>query len=57
MVTDLAKIQLMKMLDTSAHSEAARPRSSVPWKKLLIETAWGETAYITTPYSTRKPQK
>ena len=49
LVTDLANIQLMKMLAVSIQVEAARPVSSVPRKKLVTVTALGDSAYISTP--------
>src|SRR5688572_27241936 len=56
-VTDLAKIQLMKMLQPSAHGVAARPASSVPRKKASAVPALGDTAYITRPYRARNAHK
>jgi len=49
LVTDFAKIQLMKMLHISAHSDAGRPDSSVPRKKLDTDRAGGDRAYMVAP--------
>jgi hypothetical protein len=49
LVTDFAKIQLMKMLHISAHSVAGRPASSLPVKKLAAVRERGVSAYIAPP--------
>ena len=48
-VTDLANIQLMKMLSVSIHVDALRPSLSSPRKKLPIVKARGESAHMTIP--------
>ncbi|MDT4861670.1 hypothetical protein FQZ97_962850 [compost metagenome] len=57
MVTDLAKIQLMKMLEVNNQGAALRPWSSSPLKNPPRVTTRGDSAIISTPYTSRNPQK
>ena len=56
-MTDLAKIQLMKMLIISAHPRPVGHRRHGPGKKPRLGADPWRTRYITTPKAMRKPQK
>jgi hypothetical protein len=47
----------MKMLEVSNQGAALRPWLSSPLKKPPTVTARGDNSTISTPYSSRKPQK